>query len=59
MNILLNTMPKSGSLYIREGLAKILSVNTVYLGNRYALLDQIDVDKVVTFSRGDSLRKTT
>ena len=59
MNILLNTMPKSGSLYIREGLARILSVNTVYLGNRYALLDQIDVDKVVTFSRGDSLRKTT
>lgn len=52
VGILLNTMPKSGSLYAREGLARILGINTMYLGGRYALIDQIDLDKVSAFSRG-------
>jgi hypothetical protein len=50
--ILLNTMPKSGSLYAREGLARILAADTMYIGNRYAFVDQIDADKLVAFRKG-------
>jgi hypothetical protein len=50
--ILLNTMPKSGSVYMRAALARILGVNAMYIGSRYALIDQIDVDKAAAFSRG-------
>jgi hypothetical protein len=39
--ILLNTMPKSGSVYIQKSLAKILDCRTLDAGNRYALIDQI------------------
>jgi hypothetical protein len=39
--ILLNTMPKSGSVYIQKSLAKILGCRTLDAGNRYALIDQI------------------
>lgn len=51
-SVLLNTMPKSGSVYIREGLARILNLKPCYLGARYALIDQIDIDKAMEFSRG-------
>jgi hypothetical protein len=50
--ILLNTMPKSGSVYIEKSLAKILNLGTMYLGNRYALIDQVDVRDALAFSRG-------
>jgi hypothetical protein len=39
--ILLNTMPKSGSVYMQRSLAKILNGRTLDVGNRYALIDQI------------------
>ena len=41
--ILLNTMPKSGSIYIQKSLAKILNCRTLDFGNRYALIDQIGI----------------
>jgi len=41
--ILLNTMPKSGSVYIQKSLTKILSCEALNVGNSYALIDQIDV----------------
>ena len=44
--ILLNTMPKSGSVYIQKSLAKILSCQTLNVGNSYALIDQIDIRDV-------------
>lgn len=41
--ILLNTMPKSGSVYIQKSLTKILGCRSVEFGNRYALIDQIGI----------------
>jgi len=51
-SILLNTMPKSGSVYVCKSLAKILALRTMYIGNQYGLIDQIDVKDAVTFSGG-------
>jgi hypothetical protein len=50
--ILLNTMPKSGSVYVEKSLSKLLGLRTMYLGNRYGLVDQIDIRDAHTFSRG-------
>jgi hypothetical protein len=50
--ILLNTMPKSGSVYVLKSLAKILRLRTMYIGNQYGLIDQIDVKDALTFSGG-------
>jgi hypothetical protein len=44
--ILLNTMPKSGSVYIQKSLAKILNCQTLDVGNSYAFIDQIDIRDV-------------
>jgi hypothetical protein len=51
-SILLNTMPKSGSVYVCKSLAKILALRTMYIGNQYGLIDQIDVKDAHTFSGG-------
>ena len=51
-SILLNTMPKSGSVYVCKSLAKILTLRTMYIGNQYGLIDQIDVKDAHTFSAG-------
>jgi hypothetical protein len=51
-SILLNTMPKSGSVYILKSLAKILQLRTMHIGNQYGLIDQIDVKDALTFSSG-------
>ena len=51
-SILLNTMPKSGSVYVCKSLAKILALRTMYIGNQYGLIDQIDVKDALTFSGG-------
>jgi hypothetical protein len=50
--ILLNTMPKSGSVYIAKSLAKMLALDTMAIGHRYALIDQIDAAAAQTLSRG-------
>jgi hypothetical protein len=50
--ILLNTMPKSGSIYIAKSLSKILGLPMMHLGNRYALVGQVDVHDAYTFSAG-------
>jgi hypothetical protein len=51
-SILLNTMPKSGSVYVCKSLAKILTLRIMYIGNQYGLIDQIDVKDAHTFSAG-------
>jgi hypothetical protein len=51
-SILLNTMPKSGSMYVLKSLAKILRLRAMYIGNQYGLIDQIDVKDALTFSGG-------
>jgi len=51
-SILLNTMPKSGSVYVQKSLAKILGLRTMYIGNQYGLIDQIDVKDALAFSSG-------
>lgn len=50
--ILLNTMPKSGSVYMQKSLAKILGCATLDVGNRYALIDQIGLRDVRTLIGG-------
>jgi hypothetical protein len=50
--ILLNTMPKSGSVYIQKSLSKILGFATMDLGNSYGLIDQMNIQDTRTFSRG-------
>ena len=51
-SILLNTMPKSGSVYVLKSLAKILRLRAMYIGNQYGLIDQIDVHDALTFGGG-------
>jgi hypothetical protein len=51
-SILLNTMPKSGSVYVQKSLAKILGLRAMYIGNQYGLIDQIDVKDALTFRGG-------
>jgi hypothetical protein len=51
-SILLNTMPKSGSMYVLKSLARILRLRAMYIGNQYGLIDQIDVKDAITFSGG-------
>src|SRR5262245_18325616 len=42
-SILLNTMPKSGSVYTAKTLAAILGLDLRYIGHQYVLVDQINV----------------
>jgi hypothetical protein len=50
--ILLNTMPKSGSIYVQKSLSKILGLAAMDLGNSYGLIDQMNIQDTRTFSRG-------
>jgi hypothetical protein len=50
--ILLNTMPKSGSIYVQKSLSKILGLATMDLGNSYGLIDQMNIQDTRTFSHG-------
>jgi hypothetical protein len=51
-SILLNTMPKSGSVYTAKTLAAILDLDFKYIGNQYVLIDQISVPLARTISEG-------
>jgi hypothetical protein len=50
--ILLNTMPKSGSIYVARSLQKILGLDFMYLGNGYNLIDQIALQAARKFCDG-------
>jgi hypothetical protein len=50
--ILLNTMPKSGSVYIARSLQKILGLDFMLLGNGHNLIDQIALQAARRFSGG-------
>jgi hypothetical protein len=51
-SILLNTMPKSGSVYMARSLAAILGFDIRCIGNQYALIDQINVPVARMISSG-------
>jgi hypothetical protein len=51
-SILLNTMPKSGSVYVARSLAAILRLPMMHIGNQYALIGQIDPAAARTFKGG-------
>jgi len=52
-SILLNTMPKSGSVFVQRTLCMLLKIDQKYIGNRYALIDQINVHDAETISKGN------
>jgi hypothetical protein len=45
-------MPKSGSAYVSGSLSTILQLNTMQIGNGYALVDRINPQKASTLSAG-------
>ena len=47
--IFLNTLPKSGSVYIRNTLTKIINAKNHEIGNGYALYDQLHIKKTINF----------
>jgi len=51
-SILLNTMPKSGSVYTAKTLAAILGLDLKYIGHQYVLVDQINVHLARMISGG-------
>lgn len=53
--ILLNTLPKSGSIYISRGLMNILGSGFMYIGNEYGLIDQICPRAAQRFAAGGFL----
>jgi hypothetical protein len=50
--ILLNALPKSGTVHMARSLAKILGAGIIHLGNQYRLVDQINFKAAEEFSRG-------
>jgi hypothetical protein len=50
--ILLNTLPKSGSVFLYRTLSESLRVPSMHLGNNYGLIDQISPEKLHTFVAG-------
>jgi hypothetical protein len=52
-SILLNTMPKSGSVFVQRTLSTLLKVDQKYIGNCYALTDQINVRDAEAISQGN------
>ena len=51
-SILLNTMPKSGSIYIMRVVQRIVGLDFMYVGNGYNLIDQIALQSVKKFVGG-------
>ena len=51
-SILLNTMPKSASIYVMRSVQKIVGLDFMYVGNGYNLIDQISLVSARTFSSG-------
>ncbi|HVH80151.1 MAG TPA: sulfotransferase domain-containing protein [Stellaceae bacterium] len=51
-HLLLNTMPKSGSVFLMHTLSESLRCGRIHLGNMYSLVDQISLDKMRLFFDG-------
>lgn len=51
-SILLNTMPKSGSVYVFRSLCAILNRPHMYIGHGYAFIDQISPQNAEILSKG-------
>jgi hypothetical protein len=51
-SLLLNTMPKSGSVFLMHTLSETLGCGRLHLGNMYSLIDQISLEKMQAFAKG-------
>jgi hypothetical protein len=51
-SILLNTMPKSASIYVMRVVQRIVGLDFMYVGNGYNLIDQIALQSVKKFVGG-------
>jgi len=51
-SILLNTLPKSGSVFLLHTLSDTLGCGRWHLGNMYSLIDQISLEKMQVFAKG-------
>jgi len=50
--LLLNTLPKSGSVFLLHTLSETLGCGRLHLGNMYSLIDQISLEKMQVFAKG-------
>ena len=50
--VLLNTLPKSGSVFLQQTLSGSLGVPSMYVGNMYSLIDQLSLDRMRHFASG-------
>jgi hypothetical protein len=51
-SLLLNTMPKSGSVFLMHTLSETLGCGRLHLGSMYSLIDQISLEKMRAFAKG-------
>jgi hypothetical protein len=51
-SLLLNTMPKSGSVFLMHTLSETLGCGRLHLGSMYSLIDQISLEKMQAFAKG-------
>jgi hypothetical protein len=51
-SLLLNTLPKSGSVFMMHTLSETLGCGRLHLGNMYSLIDQVSLEKMQAFSKG-------
>jgi hypothetical protein len=51
-SLLLNTLPKSGSVFLMHTLSETLGCGRLHLGNMYSLIDQISLEKMRAFAKG-------
>ena len=50
--VLLNTLPKSGSVFLMHTLSRSLQCGRMHVGNMYSLVDQISLEKIRRFVGG-------
>jgi hypothetical protein len=50
--LLLNTLPKSGSVFLMHTLSETLGCGRLHIGNMYSLIDQISLEKMRVFAKG-------
>jgi hypothetical protein len=51
-NVLLNTLPKSGSVFLLHTLSEGVQCGRIHVGNMYSLVDQISLEKMRRFLGG-------
>jgi predicted nuclease of restriction endonuclease-like (RecB) superfamily len=54
MYLLLNTVPKSGSVFLRTAISRTVNANLVEIGNGFGFIDQINVRKLINLVESNS-----